>query len=171
MWPVATSAPEVDVRAYAPASDFESVSQMLIASYRPGDVFDPWLQPRWEYMHFHPLIRGLDLSRCEVAEEDGEIVGVVHFEHDPTCAYLQRRPGADHVIEPLLDWAADHLGGPSEGFGREVLVVYVPGFDEPLRSSLAARGFVELSDRGAAVHAVGTAFPAGPDHRHGRPQR
>ena len=75
--PAAASAPEVHVRAYAPKADFEAVSQMLVASHRPGAVFDPWLQPRWEYMHFHPLIRGLDLSRCGVAEEHGEIVGVI----------------------------------------------------------------------------------------------
>lgn len=140
----------MDVRAYEPQADFEAVSQMLVASYRPGDVFDPWLQPRWEYMHFHPLIRelDLDLSRCGVAEEHGEVVGIVHFEHDPTSAYLQRRPGADHVIDPLLDWAEEHLGAYSDRLGREALVVYAPGFDGPLRSVLTSRGFVEQGDRG-----------------------
>lgn len=133
----------MEIRAYAPGSDFAAVGRMLVESYRPGDVFDPWLQPRWEYMHFHPLIRGLDLTRCGIAQDHGEIVGAVHFEHQPAFNYLQRRPGADDVIEPLLDWAERHLGGPSRTFGRDVLGFFVPEFDDLVRRSLEQRGFVE----------------------------
>jgi hypothetical protein len=79
---------------------------LLLEAYRPGDVFDPWLQPPWEYMHVHPLVRGLDRSRFGVAEDDhGRVIAIVHNEHDPAVAYLQRRPGDDRVIEPLLDWS------------------------------------------------------------------
>ncbi len=138
----------MDLRAYSPATDYEAVGRMLVDSYRPGPVFDPWLQPRWEYMQFHPLIRGLDLSRFGVAEEQGEIVGIVHFEHHPAFGYLQRRPGADHVVDPLLDWAERHLGGHSHTFGRAVLGLYVPEFDEVLRRSVERRGFVEHPEHG-----------------------
>jgi predicted N-acetyltransferase YhbS len=131
------------VRAYRHEADDAAVGRMLLDAYRPGPVFDPWLHPRWEYMHFHPLIWGLDLARFGVAEEQGEIQGIVHFEHDPAVCYLQRRPGTDHVIEPLLDWASDHLGGESPTFGRDVLGLYVPEFDTALRSALAVRGAVE----------------------------
>lgn len=134
------------VRAYSREADLEPVGRMLIDAYRPGPVFEAWLQPRWEYMHFHPLIRGLDLGRCGVAEERGEIVGVVHLEHDPAVTYLQRTPGADHVIGPLLAWAERHLGGRSEALGRDVLGLYVPVFDEVLRRAVEEHGFVEHPD-------------------------
>jgi hypothetical protein len=60
------------VRPYVHAMDFDVVGRLLLEAYRPGDVFDPWLQPPWEYMHVHPLVRGLDRSRfgvgvCQVA--------------------------------------------------------------------------------------------------------
>lgn len=133
----------MDVRGYVRGADYEAVSRMLVASHRAGDVFDPWLQPRWEYMHFHPFIWRQDLTRFGVAEEDGEILGIVHVEDHAAFAYLQRRPGRDDVVEPLLDWAEDHLGGVSGTFQREVLGLYVPEFDDVLRSALGRRGFVE----------------------------
>jgi predicted N-acetyltransferase YhbS len=129
-------------RPYVHATDFDAVGRLLLDAYRPGEVFDPWLHPRWEYMHVHPLVRGLDRSRFGVAEDDhGQVIAIVHNEHDPAVAYLQRRPGDDRVIEPLLDWAEAHLGGWSETDGREVLAFHVPTFDRTLVAALIRRGY------------------------------
>jgi ribosomal protein S18 acetylase RimI-like enzyme len=133
----------VQVRPYLRSTDYDAVGRMLLESYRPGPVYDPWLQPRWEYMHFHPLIRGHDLRRFGVAESHGDLRGIVHFEHDPAVSYIQRRSEADDVIGPLLDWAGQHLGGPSETFGRDILGIYVPDFDVALRRAVEQRGFTE----------------------------
>jgi predicted N-acetyltransferase YhbS len=136
------------IRPYAHGTDYDAVSRLLLEAYRPGAVFDPWLQPRWEYAHHHPLIRGLDRRRFGVAEaDDGRLLGIVHNEHDPAVAYLQRRPGDEQVVEPLLDWAEAHLGGRSQTAGREVLGLHVPTFDRSLITALARRGYTRDVDR------------------------
>jgi predicted N-acetyltransferase YhbS len=130
------------IRPYVHTTDHDAVERLLLEAYRPGDVFDPWLQPRWEYMHVHPLIRGLDRNTFGVAEDDdGQVSGVVHNEHTPSVAYLQRRPGDDQVVEPLLDWAEAHLGGWSNAFGRDVVAFHVPTFDRTLVTALERRGY------------------------------
>lgn len=131
------------VRAYDHERDEGAVGRMLVESYRPGAVFDPWLQPRWEYMHYHPRIRGLDLTRFGLVEGSAGIDGIVHFEHEPAFGYLQRRPGADHVVEPLVEWALAHLGGHVASFGRHVVGLYAAEFDQVLRDALERRGFAE----------------------------
>jgi hypothetical protein len=50
--------------------DFDVVGRLLLEAYRPGDVFDPWLQPPWEYMHFQIGIDGrsrFGVGVCQVA--------------------------------------------------------------------------------------------------------
>jgi hypothetical protein len=99
------------VRPYVHATDFDAVGRLLLEAYRPGEVFDPWLQPRWEYMHVHPLVRGLDRSRFGVAEDDdGQVVAVVHNEHTPHGAGPGRRapswPGSARTSPSTSPWAS-----------------------------------------------------------------
>jgi GNAT superfamily N-acetyltransferase len=130
------------LRPYVHTTDFDEVGRLLLDAYRPGGTCCSWLQPRWEYQHFHPLIREVDRSRFGVAEaDDGQVLGIVHNEHDPAVAYLQRRPDDDAVVEPLLDWAEDHLGGWSPTFRREVLGLHVPTCDRTLAAALVRRGY------------------------------
>ena len=99
------------LRPYVHTTDFDEVSRLLLDAYRPGCAFSSWLQPRWEYQHFDPLLHDVDRSRFGVAEAgDGHMLGIVHNEHDPAVSYLQRRPDDDEVVEPLLDWAEEQLG-------------------------------------------------------------
>ena len=76
----------------------------MVDTYQPGDTLDNWLQPRWEYMHFHPLIKQLDLSKIGVVEERGKILGVIHFEHAEWQVYFQLRPGYNHIKTNLFDY-------------------------------------------------------------------
>lgn len=131
------------LRAYDHRRDAAAVQRLLAEAYPPGaERYDTWLPPRWEYMHAHSLIDEVDLTRFGVAEDDdGRLLGIVHNEHHPAFAYLQRRPGDDQVVEPLLDWAEAHLGGWSVTFAGEVLGLYVPTCDRTLTAALARRGF------------------------------
>jgi ribosomal protein S18 acetylase RimI-like enzyme len=133
----------VHLRPYHHLGDDAAVHRLLIEAYPPGaEQYAAWLPPRWEYMHAHSLIDEVDLRRFGVAEDDdGRLLGIVHNEHHPAFAYLQRRPGDDHVIEPLLDWAEAHLGGWSVTFDREVLGLYVPTGDRALTAALGRRGY------------------------------
>lgn len=131
----------VTIRPYDHAVDYERAHRFLVELYEPGDTFANWLAPRWEYMHYHPLIAGVPLDRIGMVEEDGRHVGVVQFEHSLAYAYFQVRPGSDHIKPEMVAWAEQHLGGESRALGRPILGLFVDHFDEPLRQVAAARGF------------------------------
>ena len=43
-------------------------------------------------MHYHPLVKQVDLNSIGIWEADGNIVGVVHPEHFVGTAYFQIDP-------------------------------------------------------------------------------
>lgn len=136
------------IRAYDHANDYPAVNDLLIETYEPGDTFANWLQPRWEYMHAHEYARNLPVERFGVAEVDGTLVGIIHFEHDPAIAYLQVWPGHREVASDLLRHGTQHLGGHSEAFTRDVIGVYINDFDEPMQDLAATHGFERCEDHG-----------------------
>ena len=136
----------IRIRPYDHPRDFARVSRFLVEIYEPGDVCANWLQPRWEYMHFHPLIAGQSLERIGVAELGGEIVGVANFEHSLAFVYFQIRPGFDEVKPGLLAHAEKHFGGWSHSLQRNVLGLFIDEMDLELTSLAAAAGFVENID-------------------------
>ncbi len=131
----------MQVRAYDHPADYELINEFLVDIYRPAGVLANWLQPRWEYLHFHPMSGGLPFGRCGVARDGEEVVGFVHFEDNPAFNYLQRRPGRKAATPALLDWAERQLGGESVTFGRRVLGLYVDEVDRSLEAQVASRGF------------------------------
>ena len=44
----------ISVRPYNHPADFENVGRFLARTYSAMGNHINWLQPRWEYMHFHP---------------------------------------------------------------------------------------------------------------------
>ena len=69
------------LRRYKPEEDFSRIGDFLVKTCRSTGGHMNWLQPRWEYMHYHSLIEGVDLDSIGVWEAKGEIVGVAH----PVC--------------------------------------------------------------------------------------
>lgn len=130
------------IRAYDHQADYELVGDFLVDIHRPGRGLRTWLQPRWEYMHYHSASDGLPFERFGVAEDGHRMVGLIHFEHNPAFNYLQLRPGCEGVVEDLLDWAEAHLGGRSITFGRRVIGLFVDDTDSLLEESVSQRGFV-----------------------------
>lgn len=106
------------LRAYDNATDFDKVSQFLIDTYHdptePRSGHINWLQTRWEYMHFHPLIRGVDRSRIGIWEVRGEIVGVAHPEHPGSPTYFEIRPGYESLKTEMLKYASEHIDREDE---------------------------------------------------------
>jgi len=80
----------VTVRRYHQAADYARVGRFLVRTYRATGRHVNWLQPRWEYMHFHPLIRGVDLNVVVVAP-DGNFVSYcgMWFEPVHSIAYVE----------------------------------------------------------------------------------
>lgn len=38
-------------------ADYQRISDFLIANYQPGNQNGNWLEPAWEYMHYHPALQ------------------------------------------------------------------------------------------------------------------
>jgi hypothetical protein len=72
---------QTTVRGYSHAADYANIGRFLVRTYGTMGGHINWLSPRWEYMHYHPLVRGVDLNSIGIWEVGGEIVGVVHPEH------------------------------------------------------------------------------------------
>jgi len=130
---------QIRVRPYEHAVDFEKVGQFLVRTYSTTDDHINWLQPRWEYMHFHPFIAGVDRNAIGVWEAEGTIVGVVHPEHGKGSAYLEIDPGFAHLKPEMLAYAEGHLRAAA-GERRE-LTVYIHDRDATLQQLAAAIGY------------------------------
>jgi predicted N-acetyltransferase YhbS len=131
----------IQLRSYVHEKDYDRVNEFLVATYRPGEFFLNWLQPRWEYMHYHPFIKELDLSKIGIAESGGEIVGVVHFEHQEGQVYFQVHPEHVSVKEVLLDYAEKTFRGKSTKDGREYLAIFINEHDTELETMAKESGF------------------------------
>lgn len=132
---------EFHIRPYNHAQDFDRIGQFLIDQYRPEENLPLWIQPRWEYMHFHPLIKETDISKIGVAEIEGAIVGVVHHEHDEGMIYFQVHPVHERVKPLLFDYAEKSFGSVDSYTGRERLAIFIHEADTYLQELAAARGF------------------------------
>jgi GNAT superfamily N-acetyltransferase len=95
-----------------------------------------WLQPRWEYMHHHAFIRAVDLRRIGVWEEDGgQVVGVVHPEHQPGTVYLQTDPAHAGLELEMLRYAEANLAAKS------AVRVFIHDSDPEFQRAAAERGY------------------------------
>lgn len=154
----------VTVRRYEHAIDYSRVGQFLIDAYRPGDRHDNWLQPRWEYMHYHPLfeesLKGAFFN-TGVWEFHGNIVGVAHIERPPGQVFFQVHPDFVHLKSEMLEYAEAHLsvGAPDK---KRRIAIWVNDFDTRLESIVSARGYhlVEGVNDSWSIFEIRDPFPA-----------
>ena len=133
----------VRLRNYQHPTDFDRVGQFLIDTYQPGDQHANWLQPRWEYMHYHPLLDELGesaLAKIGVWDSDGKIVAVTHFEHRMGEVFFQIHPDFTQLKPEMLEYAEDYLSAESNG-GRRYVNVFVNDFDTEFESIVESRGY------------------------------
>jgi hypothetical protein len=126
-------------RPYHHPDDYNNIDAFLIHHYRPGNTDGNWIEPMWEYMHFHPMLDVSSLGKIGVWEDDGEIVAVAHHEGDLGEAFFQFHPAYRHLRGGMLDYAERHLRAVSPGDGREYLCAYVND-DGDFLASVEARG-------------------------------
>ena len=151
----------ITARPYRYPGDYDAVGRFLVRTYDPMAVHRNWLQPRWEYMHYHPALfePGHDLGTCGLWESGDEIVGVAHFEHRTGVNYLQIDPEHTGLIEDMLAHAEAHLWGTFKD-GTNVYV-YLDDRNEEAQSIAAGRGYEpkpDLAER-TATFAIPERFP------------
>jgi predicted N-acetyltransferase YhbS len=131
----------ITVRAYSKTTDYARVGQFLVRTYTTAGTHVNWLQPRWEYMHYHPFIREVDLDVIGIWEADGKIVAIVHPEHRMGTVYFQVDPAHSYLKRSMLEYAEGHLAIMSDG--ARTLRAYINDSDEALRSVAAGMGYAK----------------------------
>jgi predicted N-acetyltransferase YhbS len=130
---------ETTVRDYKRDADYEKVGRFLVRTYRTAGDHINWLQPRWEYMHYHPLIRRVDLDPIGIWEAAGKIVGVIHPEHRTGTVYVEVDQAYPHLKRDILEYAEEHLAAESDGVRS--LRVYINDSDNTLRQIAGQMGY------------------------------
>ncbi len=128
-------------RYYQPESDYQRVSQFLIAHHQPGNLDGNWLEPAWEYMHFHPGLDSTALGKIGIWEAAGELVAVCHYEGRLGEAFFQFHPDYRHLHGEMLAFAEENLAGISQRNERPYLVAYIPDFDLPFANLVREKGY------------------------------
>ena len=126
-------------RCYEHASDYSRVGEFLVSTYRTSGSHINWLQPRWEYMNHHTLIRKLDLGPIGIWEVDGEIMGVVHPEHRTGTVYFELDPAHADLRREMLRYAEGNLAVTSDG--TRTLRIFINDSDEELQRAAAETGY------------------------------
>jgi GNAT superfamily N-acetyltransferase len=130
-------------RPYEHPADYRRVSEFLIAHHAPGNTDGNWLEPEWEYMHFHPGLDSSSLGKIGIWEADGEIVGVAHYESERGEAFFEFHPDYRHLRTELLDYAEANLTGISKRDGCKYLCVYVNDNDHEFQTIVESRGYTD----------------------------
>ena len=126
-------------RCYRQGTDYDKVGELLVKTYSVTGNHINWLQPRWEYMHYHPLIRGVDLDSIGIWEEEGKIVAVVHPEHSLGTAYFEIDPACNALKREMLVYAEEHICAAANG--GKVLSIYINDRNDEFRNIAAEMGY------------------------------
>jgi GNAT superfamily N-acetyltransferase len=151
----------ITFRNYNHTDDYKLVDEFLICHHQLGNLDGNWIEPAWEYMHFHPALDSSNMSRFGIWEEAGEIVAVVHYEWHLGEAFFQFHPAYRHLRKEMLEYAEANLTGISKKDGRKYLCVYVNDNDSEFVSLMKQRGYErdEESNRPIAKFDIPNPFP------------
>lgn len=131
----------ITFRNYTGVDDYWRIAAFLIQHYQPGNADGNWIEPAWEYMHYHPALESAFLDRIGIWEDDGEIVAVAHYEWRLGEAFFQFHPAYHYLREEMLLYAEEHLSGVAEQDGRRYLQAFVNDNDAPFLALVQARGY------------------------------
>jgi GNAT superfamily N-acetyltransferase len=131
----------ITFRHYIDPADYKRIDDFLIRHYQPGNRDGKWIEPSWEYMHFHPALDSASLDKIGIWEDAGEIVAVVNYEWHLGDAFFQFRPAYRHLRQEMLDYAEANLFGLSKRDRRKYLCAYVNDNDEEFVSLVKGRGY------------------------------
>jgi predicted N-acetyltransferase YhbS len=135
----------IHFRRYHHPEDYHCIDDFLTRNYQPGNADGNWIEPAWEYMHFHPLLDSSLLDRIGIWEDRGEIVAVVNYEWRLGDAFFQFHPAYSHLRGELLDYAEQHLAGVAGADGCKTLHAYINDYDSDFQSLARARGYIQDS--------------------------
>jgi GNAT superfamily N-acetyltransferase len=150
------------LRQYQHPEDYERISEFLIKHYQPENLDGNWIEPAWEYMHFHPMLDKAILGKIGIWEDKGEIVAVVHYEWRLGEAFFQFHPAYRYLCAEMLDYSEKHLLGHDQKKGSMFLWAFVNDTDEAFGELVKERGYEKdpRHNRPMAKFTIPDPFPA-----------
>lgn len=142
----------INVRPYNREQDYDKINIFLQNSYGElGKPYENWLQPRWEYMHYHPYTNANDFHKIGVWEHNKQIVAVANYEHKPGRCYFQVDPKHSYLKDEMITYAENFLTGSENN--RKFLKFYPASFDYKYLELLTKRGYqpVEIDKKWCEV--------------------
>lgn len=152
----------ITFRHYTYPHDYQRVSDFLIRHHCPGNKDGNWLEPAWEYMHFHPALDDSSLEKIGLWEDGGEIVAVAHYESSLGEAFFQFHPEYRRLSAEMLDYAEQNFSAPAENGGAKLLHAYINDDDPAFQKLAEQRGFRKAAGdrRPMAQFDIPDPFPA-----------
>lgn len=98
----------IAVRSYKYPDDFELVGEFLVKTYQVEGRHRNWLQPRWEYMHYHPLLDESSLDKIGIWEDAGEIVGIKIMKTIRYFQYTRKRPDRILIKDDWIEFVINN---------------------------------------------------------------
>jgi GNAT superfamily N-acetyltransferase len=135
----------VKFRKYNIQKDFQRVGDFLVKHYQPGNRDGNFLQPAWEYMHYHPWFKDELMDNSGLWEDGGEIVAVAHPESITGEAFIELHPDYARLKPEILDYAEKYMGG-KDPEGRMNVIVFINDFDKEFEEPAQTRGFEILPE-------------------------
>lgn len=151
----------ITLRSYNHAQDYPRISDFLITHYQPGNTDGNWIEPAWEYMHFHPALDGQHMDRFGIWEENGEIVAACHYEWHLGEAFFQFHSTYHHLRADMLNYAEEHMTGISRKDGHKYLWAYVNDNDPEFLALVQERGYQMVKEETRPMYqfAIPDPFP------------
>lgn len=152
----------ISFRTYTGTDDYWRIDRFLIEHHQHGNTDGNWIEPIWEYMHFHPLLDRSILTKIGIWEDGGKIAGVVHPESRLGEAFFQFHHAYHHLREEMLDYAETNLAGIDKKNGKKFLIAYINDNDSEFKAQVKSRGYVidPAEKRPMAKYAIPAQFPS-----------
>jgi GNAT superfamily N-acetyltransferase len=131
----------IKFRNYQHPDDYRRIDEFLITHHQSGNSDGNWLEPAWEYMHFHPALDSNSLGKIGVWEDAGDVVATANYEWRLGEAFFQFHPAYHRLREEMLDYAEANLAGTSPKDGRKALCVYINDNDEAFQTLVRSHGY------------------------------
>lgn len=154
------------LRQYDHTLDYDGVNEFLVRVFSAQGPHQNWVQPRWEYMHYHPYLDESTLPRIGVWELDGEMKALVHHEHRMGEVYFEVASGHESLKPEMLEYAAEHLAGADDK--GPYLAAFIDDRDSEFQDAARARGFEQVEKGAEATSTLsldrplpGSEVPAG----------
>ena len=128
-------------RNYKHPDDYEKVSQFLISTYSSPGPHKNWMQPRWEYMIYHPFIDIPSLKNIGLWEKKDEIIGLVHHEHSMGHVYFEISPDHHYLKKEMLEYAETNLFRREKN--RKKINIFINEKDKEFHQIARDKGFAE----------------------------